>query len=241
MKIRRLSEIDLARLCTYAAGPSLEQALRNYNTGGGAWSYDPVRASIADILNAKVPLLERMDEVAWPKIARQITSASNRGVEQAAANRLVGKVLFDEARSLGWVAAKFDMARMPIGFGEAVRYWSDVLIDDGHGPIVPFFDHRREHGVTNLDIRRIVFSMQNVWVRDRYPDLADARLAVVRFPSDGDDRSITMDFHVESELLSYEDLNELVRNVYRTWAKVSEVRLETERRKGTGTENPFGF
>lgn len=241
MKIRRLSEIDLARLCTYAAGPSLEQALRNYNTGGGAWSYDPVRASTSDILNAKVPLLERMDEVAWPKIARQIASASNRGAVQAAANCLVGKVLFDQARTLGWRAAKFDMARMPIGFGEVVRYWSDVLIDDGEGPIIPFFDHRREHGVANADIRRIVFSMQNVWVRDRYPDLADARLAVVRFPSAGDDRSITVDIHVESELLSYEDLNELVRNVYRTWAKVSEERLDAERRTGTGKGNPFGF
>ena len=241
MKIRRLSEIDLARLCTYAAGPSLEQALRNYNTGGGSWSYDPVRASTADILNAKVPLIDRMEPVSWSNLARQIASASNRGAAQASANCLVGKVLFDEARELGWRAAKFDMARMPIGFGEAVKYWSDVVLDDGQGLIVPFFDHRREHGVANAEIRRIVFSMQNVWIRDRYPDLAEARLAVVRFPSDGDDRSISIDEHVEIELLSYDELNELVRNVYRTWAKVSDERVEATRRTGTGEGNPFGF
>lgn len=241
MKIRRLSEIDLARLCTYPAGSSLEQALRNYNTGGGSWSYDPVRISTADILNAKVPLLDRMIEAPWAKLARQITAASNRGPKQAAANCLVGKVLFDQSRALGWRAAKFDMARMPIGFGEAVRYWSDVVVDDGDGLIVPFFDHRREHGVANVDIRRIVFSMQNVWVRDRYPDLSDARLAVVRFPSDGEDRTIQVDVHVESDLLSYDELNELVRNVYRTWAQVTEERAETERRTGTGKGNPFGF
>jgi hypothetical protein len=241
MKIRRLSEIDLARLCTYAAGPSLEQALRNYNTGGGSWSYDPVRASTADILNAKVPLIERMEPVSWPKLSQQITAASNRGAVQAIANCMVGKVLFDQAQALSWRAAKFDMARMPIGFGEAVKYWSDVVLDDGNGLIVPFFDHRREHGVSNAEIRRIVFSMQNVWVRDRYPDLAEARLAVVRFPSDGDGRSIAIEEHVETELLSYDELNELVRNVYRTWAKVSDERVEAERRTGTGKANPFGF
>lgn len=241
MKIRRLSEIDLARLCTYAPGASLEQALRNYNTGGGAWSYDPVRASTADILNARVPLIGGMVPVEWRKIARQITAASNRGAVQAKANCLVGKVLFDAAKEYSWQAAKFDMARMPIGFGEAVRYWSDVVLDDGQGLIVPFFDHRREHGVANGDVRRIVFSMQNVWVRDRYPDLAEARLAVIRFPSDGDDRSIAIDTHAEAELLSYEELNELVRNVYKTWAKVSDERTETERRTGTGKDNPFRF
>lgn len=241
MKIRRLSEIDLARMCTYAPGPSLEQALRNYNTGGGSWSYDPVRASTADILNATVPLLGPIAPVEWTKIERQIKAASNRGNVQAAANCLVGKVLFDARRSLGWRAAKFEMGRMTIGFGEAVKYWFDVVLDDGQGLIIPFFDHRREHGVSNPDIQRIVFSMQNVWVRDRYPDLADARLAVVRFPSAGDDRTITVDTHVEADLLSYDELNGLVCNVYKTWAKVSDERLAAERRTGTGKDNPFGF
>lgn len=244
MKIRRLSEIDLARFAALPAGEPLERALRAYNAGGGGWSYGPIRQSMADVLDARTPLLGCSAPVGWSTIAAQLARACNRGVDQADANIQVGKVLFDAARRLGWKAAKFEMGRLPIGFGETVQYWSDIVIEDDDGLFVPFFDHRRGSGVANASVRQIVFSMQHLWVRERNPDLMDARLAVIRCPPDSSNnerRGIRVDFHNEAELLAYEVLVARVRTVYETWARVSEEKFHTPRRTGTGGATPFGF
>ena len=240
MKMRRLSEIDLAKLAPIPAGPQLEQALRAYNASGGAWSYDPIRASTADILGASTPLYGPLPEISWEKIEYQIKMACSRGAIQESANTLVGKVLFDEARNKGWRAAKFSMSGLAIGIREAVRYWSSVVLEDEDGLFIPFFDHRREHGVASREAQQIVFSMQHIGVRDRYPDLTDTRLAIVQFPSSGEMRTVRVEFHNEAELLSYEELDSRVRTVYETWARVSTERTR-EPRKKTGTGDLFGF
>lgn len=244
---RRLDEdtplvgIDLARFAACAKGEALERALRKYNAGVSVWSYEPVRQSTADILDARMPLLGCGPFVPWSNIALQIARACNKGEAQVKANVGVGKTLFDAARRLGWRVVKVEMGRLSIGIGGSVRYWSDVVIEDEDRLFVPFFDHRRSDGVANASMRQIVFSMQHLWIRERNPDLMDARLAVVRFPSDGDDRGIHLDFHSEAELLAYDELEGRVRNVYETWARVSTERTHETRRTGTGGETPFGF
>ncbi len=240
MKTRRLPEIDLARLAALPAGPQLEHALRAYNSGGGAWSYDPVRASTSDILGASTPLYGPLDPLPWDKINQQIESKCRKGEVQAKANTEVGKVLFDAARRVGWLAAKFPMGHLPIGIGETVRYWSDVLLADEDGPFIPFFDHRRKDGIANRSAMQIVFSMQHLWVRERHPDIAEARLAIIQFPGK-DARSIRVEFHSEADLLSYEELDRRVRTVYETWASVSVEKTRETRGTGTGDGNPFGF
>lgn len=121
MKTRRLSEIDLAKLVALNPGYQLEQALRAYNAGGGAWSYDPVRASTCDILGATTPLYGKLEPVPWDKVRRQIERSCKRGHDQVKANTEVGKVLFDAVLKAGWSAAKFHMGRLPIGIGETVQ------------------------------------------------------------------------------------------------------------------------
>lgn len=241
MKIRRLSEIDLARFAALPAGERLESALRRYNAGGGTWSYSPVRTSTADILDARTPLLGAVLSVSWPSIVAQMQRACTRGQDQVRANLEVGKVLYDAARRLKWTAAKLHMGSLPIGFGESVRYWTDVVIEDEDGLFIPFFDHRRAHGIANAAMRQVVFSMQNLWLRERNPDLMTARLAIVRFPSGCDERGMHVDFHNDADLLSYEELNQRVCTVYETWARVSDDRSREARSTGTGRATPFGF
>ncbi len=242
MKIRRLSEMDLARFCALPRGERLDQELRLYSAGGGAWSYDPVRRSTSDIANAQTPLLGPSLHVPWENIAAQIARACNRGEAQRNSNQEVGKVLYDHVAEAGWAAVKVLMGRMPIGFGDSVSYWSDLVVDDGDGPFISYFDHRREHGVTNEAIRQIVFSMQNVWVRERNLDLSDARLAVVRFPVNRREktRTVHIDFAKEADLLSYDELDSRVRYVYETWARILDER-QADRKTGTGGSNPFDF
>ena len=75
MKFSRLSEIDLAKAMSVAPGRPLEDAMRNYNAGGGAWSYEPTRASTPDLVAAKAPLVE-VPPVPWAKLASQIAKNS---------------------------------------------------------------------------------------------------------------------------------------------------------------------
>ena len=131
MKIRRLSEIDLARFCTLPSGEALRHALRSYNSGGGSWSYDPIRNSTADALNARTTLLGPIKAVTWEQLRRQVERACNRGSDQRASNTELAAILFYFAGALGWSSVKLPMGRLAIGMGEAVRYWSDVVIDDG--------------------------------------------------------------------------------------------------------------
>jgi hypothetical protein len=107
--------------------------------------------------------------------------------------------------------------------------------------LIPFFDHRRSGGIANANVRRIVFSMQHVGVRERNPDLFDVGLAVVTFPSHGEERTMRIDVHNGEALLSYEELNDRVRTVYATWARVCEERSHAVRRTGTDDRTPFGF
>ena len=241
MKMRRLPEIDLARFAAAPPGPKLEHELRHFNAGGGFWSYDPTRQSTADILWAQTPLLGPVPCPTWEQISSQVTRACNKGPDQTSANLGVSKTLFDTARAADWLSARFDMGRLSIGFAGSVSYWSDVVVQDESGIFIPFFDHRRSNGIANPDARRIVFSMQHFWIRDRYPDLAAARLAVVRFPNHGQERSIRIDFHNDAELLSYDELSTRIRVVYETWGRVSDERARDKRGTGTGGPNPFGF
>jgi hypothetical protein len=240
VRIRRLSEIDLARLAAIVDQAELEHNLRRYNVGGGSWSYDPVRVSTSELVGAATPLLGFLPKITWEQVEKQIRSACTRGQSQVDANLLVGRVLFLAARRLDWSAVKFEMSSMPIGSGEAVKYWNDVVVEQEGRLLVPFFDHRRSGGVANAAIRQIVFSMQNIWIRGRYPDLAEATLAVVRFPPDGSSRSIDIHMHNEADLLTYEELDARVRNVYTTWNVISTEKARTEGRKtGTGGGSLF--
>lgn len=241
MKIRRLSEIDLARLASLPQGATLEQACRNYNAGGGSWSYNPVRNSTADIVGAEMPLFPAMPGTRFEQIESQIKADCTRGDNQETANVEVARVLHDEVQKRNWKAVSLPMGQLRVASREFVRYWSDIVLADESGPFVPFFDHRRGNGVSSKEIMRIVFSMQNVWIRDRIPDLADARLAIVRFPVVKEARQLSVCFHDESKLIPFEELNERIRVVYETWARVSVEKSADIRRTGTGGSTPMGF
>lgn len=238
MKIRRLSEIDLAKFVALPAGPKLENALRSYNAGGGSWSYEPVRASTSDVLGVATPLYGAVATPSLEIIEEQIRRACRRGEVQIKSNTEVARLLYHFSRNADWKSVAFIMRRMPIGFSESVRFWSDIVVSDENGLFIPFFDHRRAGGLSSNAARQIVFSMQHHWLRERHPDLDSARLAIVRFPCSRDHRSIQIDFHTEDELLTFEELDARVRTVYETWSRVSSERRAEAK---TGTDNPFRF
>jgi hypothetical protein len=239
MKTRRLPDTDLAIFASLDEGEPLERALRAFKAGGGAWSYDPVKQSSGDILAAKAPLYEPAAPIAWSKIRRQISRACLKGAKQLESNVQVGKILYDSGQSMHWSAVSLPMGHLPTGVGGGVRYWHDIVIIADGQAIIPFFDFRRGRGVANPGIRKIVFSMQNIWVRDRHADLANARLAVFRFPTIGEERYLKIHLHDDGDLLSFEELDRRVRVVYETWSRICVERTASPGAPKTAT--PFGF
>jgi hypothetical protein len=234
MKIRRFSELDLARFTALARSPALDRALQTYNEGGGYWSYDPVRKSTSDIVGATTPLLGALPRLPWKQLELQIERACKNSEEQRLANIEAGKVLYEYSKIRNWKAAKYQLGLMPIGVDISVRYWNDLILADEDGAFIPFFDHRRENGVTNSDILRVIYSMQHIWVRERRPDLASFRLAVIKFSNDCP-RRISLLFHNGDALLSFDELNERVRLVYEAWDRV--LRSKSSKKKKTGTDD----
>lgn len=232
MTTPRLSETDLARFCVHSPGAALDEALRQYKIGGGSWSYDPARATVPDALAASVPLAFDMPRVPWSLLERSLAGRCSRDAQRLA-NVEATKILYDESVKRRWRAVQSDFASMPIGMGEAVRYWSNVIVEDDEGPFVFFPDHRRDRGLGGAEARRIVHSMQHVWIRSRYPDLEEARLVVLRFPMVGARREMRIHVADEDALLTYEQLDERVQGVYESWGRVFEERVR-ERRTGTG-------
>jgi uncharacterized small protein (DUF1192 family) len=90
----------------------------------------------------------------------------------------------------------------------------------------------------NASQQQIVFSLQQVGIRDRYPDLESARLAIVQFPVEEEGRGIQFNFQNDTELLSYDEIDARIRVVYETWRRVCAERVHDGRKTGT---NPFGF
>jgi hypothetical protein len=125
MKMRRLSETDLARFCTLVGTPRLDPALDAYEAGGGSWSYNPVRASTLDAVNAQTPLEISIDRPKWEQIERQMTRACKGGEIQVSSNVELGRIIYEKSISDNWVARAVDFSSMPIGFLETVRFWSN--------------------------------------------------------------------------------------------------------------------
>ena len=223
MKTRRLSEIDLARLCALVDRPEeLHLATEAYDAGGGAWSYDPARRSEADAVNAQPPLPIPLDRPAWEKLERQVTRTCTRGQKQVDSNIEVTKLLHDLSVREGWVARTLDLSSMPIGVNETVRYWSNLVIEGPEGRFLTFIDHRRNGGLSGAVPKRIVHSMQSAWLHARYPDLEGTRLAIIQFPALKQIRSIKLTFCDTDDLMSYEELNERVLAVYLSWGGVAD-------------------
>ena len=71
MKIRRLPEIDLARIAPLQAGERRRQ-LEQHKAGRPPFSYDPLRQTIHDVINVTPDLFGPAEATPWPKVEQLI-------------------------------------------------------------------------------------------------------------------------------------------------------------------------
>jgi hypothetical protein len=122
MKMRRLSEIDLARI-----GPldreEKRHRLRILKAGRPPHTYNPLRASLGDILNLQPEMFDSGGEYTpWPQIAADIEKRATSKSE-AEFNLAVAEALYEFG--VGQRARSYSKPIAPwaVGFGQSVKYW----------------------------------------------------------------------------------------------------------------------
>lgn len=234
MKIRRLPEIDLARIAPKATEQK-RIALENFKVGQSkiTITYRHVRVLFADIFNVKPDLFSEADPTAWPVLERLIKRSAKPG-DEAGANLLVAKGLYQFANVNALRSRSHNFFSLPLSIGEKVEYWLPMVTAFDGAPLVVFIDPRRGKKLT-AEARRFVFSMMHEHIRVANPDFATARLGIIQFgDAAAGQRPVKLSTDEGIELFAFDQLDQMVRETYDIWREVSQAREDEVRRKAAG-------
>ena len=224
MKIRRLHEIDLARITTRSLDVQTRE-LRKQKSGFAPFSYKPLRKNFTNIVDAKPPMFPEAPSLDISKIEELIQKDSKRGDVEFEQNFALAELLYSEFRKPNVNCIQKDFYPVMFAMGHSAAYWANcVVIIDGQ-PNIIFFDQRRQKGL-NSESKKFVFSMMHQHIREQFPDLYDAGLIVGQFPDQKGERILLLDQHDNSPLYSFDELNEMITKTYGIWADISSAREE---------------
>jgi hypothetical protein len=239
MKIRRLSEIDLARIGPLEAAEKRHR-LRQLKFGRPPHTYAPLRAQLGDILNLQPEIFGSSTAATpWEIISAAILKASSHDGE-AKFNLAVAKSLYDYAVARNVRSFRKSVSAWPVGYGQAVSYWWNLytVIEDRPGFI--FADPRISNPLTR-DGRKFALSLMHERIRVPDPDFADSRLIVAQFGKGENGARVIRTFDAnDDDLFTIDQLNEMIDETYRIWIEVLYEREDQERKKAGGS-NPMGF
>jgi hypothetical protein len=239
MKIRRLSEIDLARIGPLDKEEKLHR-LRVLKAGRPPHTYNPLRASLGDILNLQPEMFGSGGEYTpWDQIAADIEKHSTSESETDF-NLAVAEALYDFGVEKQVRSYSKPIDPWAVGYGQSVKYWWNLYTVIEKRPCFVFVDPRISNPLTQVG-RKFVLSLMHERIRVPDPDFADSRLLVVQFGrADLSKRVIRLFEPTDSGLFGFDELNEMIDETYRLWIEVLEERADEMRRKPTGT-TPLGF
>lgn len=235
MRIRRLSEIDLARISPLERDEKLHR-LRELKSGRPPHTYNPLRASLGDILNLQPEMFPGGGSTPWAQISTDIKKKAASDKE-AQFNLAVAEALYDFGTANDAKSFRNPISSWNVGYGQVVRYWWNLYTVLHEQPWFLFVDPRLTAPLTKL-ARRFVFSLMHERIRSADPDFAGAQLVVAQFDkAEKGKRSIRL-YHAEDvELFTFDQLNEMIDETYKLWIEVLQERVKS---KPTGS-TPFGF
>jgi hypothetical protein len=237
MKIRRLSEIDLARIAPLGRDEK-RYRLRMLKAGRPPHTYNPFRASLGDILNLQPEMFGiGGDYTPWAQIAADIERRANTDDERKF-NLAVAEALYDFGVEQKIRSYRKPIAPWAVGYGQSVTYWWNLYTVIGKQPCFLFVDPRISNPLTRL-ARKFALSMMHERIRVPDPDFANAKLLVAQFGKASEGKRVIKLFE-ESELFTFDELNEMIDETYRLWIEILEERVDEARKKSTGS-TPFGF
>lgn len=232
MKIRRLPEIDLARVATLPTDHK-RRALERFKLGHPTITYKPVRGRFADIFNVKPDLFAAADPTAWPVLERLIRARATSD-EEREANLLVAKGLHTFAQANALRSRSHGFFPLSLSVGEKVEYWLPMVTALDDAPLVLFIDPRRGKRLT-AEARRFAFSMMHEHIRVADPDFAASCLGIIQFGDAVEDqRPVKLWTDQGIDLYGFDQLDQMVSETYAIWREVSEAREADVRRKAAG-------
>jgi hypothetical protein len=238
MKIRRLSEIDLARIAPLEREEKIYR-LRLLKVGSPPHTYNPFRSSLGDILNLQFEIFDEAPYTPWLKIVDAIERQAVSEVE-ATFNLGVAKALYDFGVERKIRSYRKPITAWPVGYGQSVSYWWNLYTVFDDRPSFMFVDPRISNSLTRLGIK-FAFSLMHERIRAQDPDFLDARLIIAQFgKGKNKERNVRIFDANDFELFSVDDLNSMIDETFRLWIAVLEERMEEAKKKPTGT-TPMGF
>lgn len=239
MKIRRLSEIDLARIAPLEADEKRHR-LRQLKVGRPPHTYAPLRASLGDLLNLQPEMFgSGVPYTPWEKISESISRASSSDDERKF-NLAVAKSIYDFGSEKQVRSYRKPITPWPVGYDQSVSYWWNLYTVLEDQSCFIFADPRISNPLTRVG-RQFSFSIMHERVRVPDPDFSDSRLLIAQFAKgDAGARNIRLFDAADIELFSVEQLNEMIDETYRIWIEVLEERADVERKKAAGS-TPMGF
>lgn len=234
MTTRPLPDIDLARIA-WQPKDMKRKSLELMRGGFSTFSYRPVRSCSSDIFNIQPDLdLGAAEPTPWPVIEAELRKRS-RSEEEFTYNRRVALGLHDFATSGRVFGRRHEFFPLAMGMGQKVTFWMPMVLSIDKQASAVFIEPRRSRGLP-AEGRRFAFSMMHERIRAADEDFADVRLTIVQFGDPTDDRRAVR-LHTDEgvELLSREELEQMVASTYEMWREVCEERDREARRRPTGT------
>src|ERR1700731_2721901 len=238
MKIRRLSEIDLARIAPLDREEKIYR-LRLLKAGSPPHTYNPLRGSLGDILNLQFEIFEETAYTPWAKIVKAIERRATSEVE-ATFNLGVAKALYNFGVKKNIRSYRKPITAWPVGYGQSVSYWWNLYSVFDDQPSFMFVDPRISNPLTRL-ARKFTFSLMHERIRVQDPDFSEAKLIICQFGKKENRERYIRTFDVQdSGLFTVDELTAMIDETYRLWIEILEERVEEARKSHTGT-NPMGF
>ncbi len=238
MKMRLLPQIDLVRAMPLSRMEkrALLQKVKFFRP---TLSYRAVRAVTPDLFNVRPGCLEPTTSC-WSEIANAISSRCLHEAERMQ-NLAVGKQVFEDSTQRRLTGFQHQLFPLKIGISGGVVLWSDFYVVVDGVPVFPFIDPRRSNGLGPI-ARNVAFSLMHQRIRADGGDFASAEFAIYKFPSEGSEsRRLSIYSSDGAEMYSYDDLEQMIQEVYEVWEEVLSDREAEKRRAAGGRVGSLGI
>lgn len=248
-KVRRLLEVDLARLTTL---PLDEQRRRMEKLvgGGGRFSLEHMRSQFGDIMNVQPPMFETLGIVkptAFSVIKKELIRRCKAGTELET-NVECARLLHKHYTGLEVVSRAQDFGSFPLGLDRGVRYWVRAFYGRDGRPVLTFIDPRGGSLRLTRAGREVVFSAMHAGVRERNADFGDAILEIIQLPyvekpetrdDEKSERTVRV-YSVEGDVrYTFEELDRMLTATLRLWDEVCEAAVTDTRKRASGGPGPL--
>lgn len=217
VKIPPLPATDIPRFATMA---SLERrlALEKHGLYFPDTTLEPFRGALFDICNVQ-PGFAEIPPTSWERVQQKIL---RRCRENSVKNCLaVAEALWSFCDENEVKSIERHVREVPVGFGFSLRFWHGFyLVHEGQA-VFPFFEPRLSKGLSERTTSFVHSFMSEFLLTG---DFADAKVAVVRFPKDGNKRRVEFHYLDGPQAYSRNDMTTMLQLTYADWISVYKAR-----------------